>query len=516
MNKYVLIAFCFLLFAVCFPLYSQEQQEDDEIHTEYEQDSSTLIYIINSFVFNIDGITRSYALINKANFIHGEEITGLANLERYIRNKQQLLYNERVLESVRIEHTVGTVQEDGKYPVDLVIHVKDTWNIIAIPRPQYTSNSGFDITVKARDYNFLGTMSPLRLDVGYQRDIEGKNFFTLMLDADIPFRAFGFNWNLDFDNYFGYRPDMDKPFYYKNITGISVEFPFKQTTLTAGFSESFIVNEENPLRYREEYGYFQEGFYMSSIPFVSWKIPISPDIFDLGELNYYLKLSAVFNHEFPQWSIADFRKGPILNFSHNFDFGRIDWIGNFQNGLSASVGNEFSYNFYYLKNDNEPLGSNIRVSVTGHKRFNNFIGISSRLMYRHWFFSDYHDEAGDVIRGVIDNSVLANYMLSFNLDIPVRVLRFRPSVWFNKYNKFFRIFDFDLHLSPIVDIALYNNPKEQTTFSFHNMLLTAGMEIIIFPERWRSLFLRISYGRNFSFGDRSNTSEIFIGTEFHY
>ena len=135
-------------------------------------------------------------------------------------------------------------------------------------------------------------------------------------------------------------------------------------------------------------------------------------------------------------------------------------------------------------------------------------------MYRHWFFSDYHDEAGDALRGILDNAIIANYMLSYNFEVYIKVLELRPSQWTN--NDFWRTFDFDVHLVPVIDMAFYNDPVNKTAFNFENMLIGGGLEIIIYPERWRSLFLRISYARNFSVSNKVNTSELFIGMEHHY
>jgi len=357
MNRQMLFFYVFFLF-LSIPVFSQEDA----------------VYVINSFAYNIDGITRPFAINYKAEFTEGEEITGLSNLQRFLQEKTQILVNERVFESVRIDHTIGEANPDGKYPVDLVIHVKDTWNIIAIPYPRYSSNDGFSLTLKARDYNFLGTMSPLRIDIGYQIDEDGQTSFSLMLDSDIPFRAFGLNWNLDFDHDLEYRPHLDEPWYYKNTTGISVELPFRRTTFTVGFAESFIVYEENPRRYRDEHGRLQEGIYMSSRPYISWKIPTGLHYYDLGEITYTPQLSATFNHEFSQWPLADFRKGPFINFSHSFDFGRIDWIGNFRRGVSASIENSFSYNFYYLRDDLQPWGGSFTVSGIGYTILNDFAG----------------------------------------------------------------------------------------------------------------------------------------------
>jgi len=508
---------CLLFFFLYFPVFSQDDTEEAE-----ENGTAESIYIINSINFEIDGHTKPYALLYYGELAEGEEIKGLSNLQKFIRDKQQLLYNQRVLESVRIEHTTGSVREDGKYPVDLVIFVKDTWNIMAIPRPKYDSNTGWDITLKARDYNFLGTMSPLRVDIGYQYDQDGKHYISTMLDSDIPFRLFGLNWNFDFDHFYNYRPNLElhQQHYYRNKTGLSVELPVKQTLLSVGISESFYINQENPVRYRGEYGRVHEGLYMSTNPYISWKIPTGLHYSDLGEVNYTPSLSAAFVHEFQEWPVPDFRKGPFITFSHNLSFGRINWIGNFQSGATARISNSFSYNFYDLSHSEQPWGSNFSIKAIGHKKIFDFMGISAMIMYRHYFFDDYNDEAGDALRGILDNKVKSNAMLSFNFDFPIRVFKFRPSQWSDN-NKILRIFDFDFHAAPIIDFAFYeyNNPEEpnnQKVFGLENLLLTAGMEVIIFPERWRSLFLRISFGLNLSPGKKSNTYEIFIGTEFHY
>ena len=526
MIKKIIFAVLFsFFFFLCMPLFSQnsdEERTDDSVlqETAEETGSSDTTYIINSIRFIVDGYTRHYALMYHGELKEGEEITGLSNLNKYLRDKQQLLYNQRVLESVRIEHTIGSVRPDRKFPVDLVIYVKDTWNIMAIPRPQYSDNTGFDITIKARDYNFLGTMNPLRVDLGYQYDQEGNHYISTMIDSNIPFTLFGLNWDFDFDHFYNYHPDLEIKHFYRNDTGLSVELPFKRTIFYVGVTESFFANQENPERYRKEYGRFHEGLYMSTNPYISWKIPTELSYFHLGEVNYTPTLSATFIHEFPQFPLPDFRKGPYLSFSHYFDFGRIDWKGNFQSGIYARASNSFSYSFYKLREEEQPWSTNILIRGTVHKILNDFMGVSARLMYRHYFFNDYNDSAGDALRGVLDNSVKASNMISFNLDVPFRVFKFRPSEW-SANNKVLRIFDFDFHAAPIVDAALYNynnsnDPDNQKVIGIANLLLTAGFEVIIFPERWRSLFLRVSYGRNLSVGEKDNTSELFIGTELHY
>jgi hypothetical protein len=494
-----------LFLLVVFPLYVQETPDNDAL------------FVITDFEYDIEGRTRPFALLYHAELETGEKIQGQAALDRFIAEKTQMLINQRVLkDNVVITYAVGEQLGDGSYPVILTIKVEDSRNIVALPKPLYTSSSGLDLTINIRDYNFLGTMSPLRLDLGYSYDEERHHSFNLMLDTDTPFKLFDLYWNINFDHDFSYRPNLSEPFYYKNTTGLSVEFPYKRTTITTGFDESFMLNEENARRYWGEYGRFQEGIYMSSNLYISWKIPTGFNYYDLGEVTYTPKLSAIFNHEFPQWPLLDFNKGPFLNFSHSLSFGRVDWVDNLLKGVSAELSNSFIYDFYKLKNDINPWGGNLSISGIGHKIIRDRTNFSGRLMYRHWFFTDYTDSGGDVVRGIRDNDIIANYMFSLNVDFTFKLLKFLPSVWFDKTNLSFM--NFDLHITPFIDLASYNNPVTQDPFGLGNMLLGSGLEFIVFPQRWRSLFLRISGGLGIETARLGNrlSYEIYIGTGLHY
>ncbi|MCL2762554.1 MAG: hypothetical protein FWD36_05020 [Treponema sp.] len=549
--KMKISAFAVLFCVMSTWLFSQEEHPPDapdfipeietafDIETTIQAPQEDSVFIINSFVFNVKGYTRPDALIRAGDFIKGEKIKGIANLETYIQDKTQTLVNERVLkDNVRITYTIEEPLENGKYPVNLVVYVEDTWNIIAIPRPQYSTSSGFDITIKARDYNFLGTMRSLRLDLGYRYDEKGRTFFNFMLDSVLPFKAFNLDWRLNLDNYFDYRPGMEQPYYYKNVTGISVDLPFGPTTATIGFNESLTLNEENSDSLKRQYkdmfdtelGNFQDGIYMSSNPYLSWAIPTGIVMGYYGDLVYTPRISTTFNHAFPQWPLDETRRGPFLSFGHSLGFGRVDWIGNFLKGVDVGIGNSYSYNFFNARNDLQPWGTNLRITGKGHFTFDDMFGISTRLMYRQWFFDTYSDSAGDVLRGIVDRNVFADYMISLNLDLSIKFLKFRPSNWLDNHK--LRIFNFDFHLGPFLDAAIYRDPEFESKFSdanftFKNMLVSAGAEAIIFPQFFRSLFLRVSFGMNLSnlanmdmkkYGiDRTIRSyELFIGTELHY
>ena len=454
------------------------------------------VYVINSFDFDIKGRTKPFAIKRYIELKEGEIINGTSALLKYISDKTQKMLNERVLEKAEINYTIGSKQADGTYPVDLLIKITDTWNIIALPQPEWDDNTGFELRIKARDYNFLGTMNPLRLDLGYLYDEYKRSSFFVDLESDIPFTAFGYNWNFIFNHYFSYRPQVEEPFYYQNVTGLSMELPFKRTTFTFGFNEYVVLNQENANRYKEKYGEFQEGLYMASKLFTSWRIPTGFWVGDYGEVIYLPEVSMTFYHEFPEWDLADFREGPITSFSHSLGFSRINWIGNFRKGYSLSLSNSYSYDFFKMREEEKALTLNYSISGKAFFIINDSFGISTFVRFRQWFLHDpgYNDNAGDALRGILDKYVHANYMLSANFDFPIKILDFVPSQWFN--TRKLRYFDLEFHLSPIIDMALYNDPEKKIDFSFKNMLISGGMELIVFSKFMRSLYLRASVAWN--------------------
>jgi hypothetical protein len=517
-----------------------EMPERGAAEPDYDE-SKPAVYTIRSVEFESSGNSfspwksRAFVLFYYGEFKYGEEIRGMTGLEQYVRDKAQLLMNQRVLEDVRIGFAIGDMEPDGRYPVSLRVFARDTWNIIAIPRPQYSSNSGFDLTVKARDYNFLGTMEPLRLDIGYNHDEDGENIFKMEIDSNIPFMAFGYYWRIDFDHIFNWTAG-DNPSY-KNVTGITMELPFRRTTFTFGFDESFIWHESNEGRYPEyeidnnpddldddPFGrkYF-DGFYASSKLYASWEILTGIDIPGSGELTYEPKLGLQINYSPSAWPLDDARVGPFLDMDHSLGFDRIDWIDNYRRGYNVSFSNSNQFDGH-----RRLFNNSLTLEAIGHFILADFLGFSSRFQYRHWFYHypyRFYEEAGDALRGIPDKDIPAKFMFSLNLDLPLKLFRFTPSRWTGKSK--LRIFDFECQFSPILDMAFYRGSDNALDFK-----ASGGGELMIFPDFMRSLHLRISVG--YDFNDMARTggfteggtrmfeyllkdiNEIFIGIDLHY
>jgi hypothetical protein len=275
-----------------------------------------------------------------------------------------------------------------------------------------------------------------------------------------------------------------------------MELPFHSTTFTFGFAEKFFLNEENP-DWAEDASYspYQDGLYMSSNLYVSWKIPTGITFSRFGELIYTPSITATFNHELPEWPLADFRKGPFLNFSHTLGFEKIDWYSNYRKGLSFSVGNSYRYDFNNVLNE-----ITLNITGIGHFIVSKFFAVSTRLMYQYWYFSGElreGDYASLYMRGIADKSITAYQMFLLNLDFPFRLFVFNPSKWLK--NRKLRFFDFELQAAPVIDLALYYQKEfkdDKTLFWPGELAVTGGIELIVFPAFMRNLYVRVGFAVN--------------------
>jgi hypothetical protein len=469
-------------------------------------------HVIRSVTYHITGTTKEWALVHELAF--GEEsFAGTEALDAYIARKTQDMHNLRALDATTsfIRYTLGSAEEDGTVPVHIEVHAVDSANFIVLPEPKYDSNTGFSLSLKAREYNFLGTLSPLKFDLNWEQDDKkDKQSVGFLIDSDIPFQAFGFVWNINFDNEYKYF--FGAPWYYKNTTGLSMELPVSFTTVTFGFEQGLVIHEENDEDDAIDDGEYHDWYTYSKL-YTDWKIPTPLEAGPLGNISYIPGAYINVNYQ-PGGGIGDYRRGPNAGFNHRLEAGAIDWLGNFRQGLTVSVFNNNDWNFFRHNWDNS-----IGLNAQGHVKLSRLFGISGRLGYTLWI-DDSWDLAGDVIRGFQDDALEANQRLFLNLDFPFRLIRFVPSEWSGK--KKLRYFDFEQHWSPFIDLVMADAPKEAYSFRPSDIITSLGLEVITFPLTWRSFYIRISAGWNMRewLKNRKPPSgvyrEIFIGLGHFY
>ncbi|GHV82192.1 hypothetical protein AGMMS49991_07500 [Spirochaetia bacterium] len=343
---------------------------------------------------------------------NSEEIHGDEALAGYIERKRQTLLNNRALAEVTITYT--TEEEDGRYGINLAVSVVDTRNLVILPEPKYSSNAGFEPSLKLRDYNFLGTLMPLKINFGYSLDDfhlnnSSKGKYALSAETELPFRALELDWKVKVA--LGLAYVVGEPLAFENITGISVDLPFKNTVLTLGFDEGVVLREEYFLFEKKNPEIFEDISYMYSKPSARWRIPLPLGVPQGGELFFTSELSSIINYRLGGTDLG-WRQGPVLVFGNEIGVDNIKWVEktNFRSGYAAALTSSTEYNTWFNEWNNS-------LSVLGiaHKQFTSFFAASARFRYKIWFndTEHYHDqdrvEAGAMLRGILDRSLLLSY-----------------------------------------------------------------------------------------------------------
>ena len=511
-----------LVFLFCAAsLISQELQESSTQNQTNLQSTGAValdgtVYIIRDIRYFINGRTKETALERMGAFNTGERFNGLEELNTYITEKMQVLNNIRPLEPDKnaITYTLGEAEPDGIIPVQLDVSVSDSINLIFFPVPKYDSNSGLELAVYLREYNFLGNLAPLRLDIFWKNDDNDRSSLGFEADFSIPFQLFTYNWTVSFFNEFLWYFN-DNFAHNTSILDISMELPVSYTILTFGLEQGLVVREENTGKvaaFEDNSGDYHD-YYLYTKPYILWYIPTPIEVGSFGQLVYTPGIYGIINYQLGG-DVGDYRRGPGAGINQELGLEKINWQGNFRQGIKLSLNNNNEYNFF-----REEWIHSLGLEVHAHAAVNRLLGISSRFQYTKWF-NDYYEEAGDVIRGYKDNELHARERLSINLDFPFRLIRFALSEWTG--NRKLRYFDFEQHWSPFIDLLLVDTVDSSYQFTFQDLVVAAGLEIITFPLSWRSFYIRASIGWNMNQWFEQGRPpggihrEIYIGTGHYY
>ena len=505
-NIYYFLPLAFLFYTAS--LFSQTNQQDADS-----------IYIIREISYIINGKTRETALERMGGFKTGEQFIGLAELDSYISEKMRELNNIRALESENnaIFYSLGEAEADGTIPVLLSVSVSDSINLIFFPVPKYDSNVGLKIALYLRDFNFLGNLALFSIDLFWVNEIDNQNNMGFEAELSIPFQLFSYNWMLELYNEFTWF-FYDNPTSNTSIVNISMELPVSSTVFTLGLEQGFVAQEENTdkvLAFEPDAGDFHD-FYLYTKPYILWYIPTPIQAGSYGQLVYIPGIYGIINYQ-PGGDVGDYRKGPGAGINQEISLERIDWHGNFRQGIKLSLTNNNEYNFF-----RQEWINTIGMELQAHFLLSRLLGFSTRLLYTKWF-NDYYEEAGDVMRGYKDNELETSQRLSLNLDLPFRLIRFVPSEWTG--NNKLRYLDFEQHWSPFIDLLVIDTVDTlDSTYRFvlQDLIVAAGLEIITYPLSWRSFYIRGSIGWNMNewFETKRPPSgihrEIYLGVGHYY
>lgn len=451
-------------------------------------------YQITDIQYELDGRTKEYALSKALNIRKDRIFESQEEIQLYIDFISQKLSDQRLLENTQVQYELGTATAEGIIPVTLFIIADETWNILPLPYPKYDSNSGFTLKLKVKDYNFFGTMEPLNFDLEfYQKDEGTTNVLGLGIDFAIPF-ALGIldaQWNnkASIDYTFG---DSSPNFSFS--TGLDLAYAFKYITLKLETKQSVDIKND----------YKEAGDWIYGTEFAKFSTPIT--LFRttgaFGDIKFVPYSSITY-----RWDLDGIKHpdlvGPALGLGYGFSAGKVNWIGNFRKGFTSSLTNSYGYNLHTANWTTE-----LALQFEGFY-FINFFGISTRSkIFTHYDLVQKSNtnttNVAEWMRGVYNgksyNSGRANLPSGFvmNLDFPIRVLETDWRGWGQALFKrdmpsWFGFFDFEMQVVPFVDIALYG-ADDYCLVHFDDGFYSAGLEVIVYPNKMRSIQVRASAG----------------------
>ncbi|ADK83299.1 BamA/TamA family outer membrane protein [Sediminispirochaeta smaragdinae] len=474
MNRFFLMI-CVVLFTA--PLFAQE-----------------LPIKIGKIDYTIEGRTQERLLDDYLDFDKKRLFANEEELAAYLVGKSQELINLRILDTGSIE--ISDLREEGDVRIaDLAVYAEDTWNVVVLPYGKYDSNDGLLLSLRGRDYNFLGSMEALKfnLDYSYNEDNEHELGFTN--EAEIPFTIGNGEWVYNFSQELQYVEH--DPLEYDLENSISYLFSLGDISFKTALEQNMYLQNS----YDDDDDEEQHESYMESALWLNGSVPLG---FSLAhkEAEYSGTPGISWCYGLGE-TLREERRGLTAYYDHSLSFGRIDWIGNFRRGLEFDLSEGNSYDTF-----DDHWTFDMDFTVAGHQTWG-WGGVNSRVGGFYIFSDgDDRDDQGGPLRGVLDDDIDDTTAgLYMNLDFPFKMWIWFMSRWFEG------------HISPFFDAAMFRTVDDG--FSSDNVYYTAGLEGFAFAKAARSLYLRVSVGIDLKAVIEDGASpldspELFIGLGHHY
>ncbi len=500
-------------------------------------------YKIDSYSYELEK-TKFSAVEKKIDVDTKRVFEDSDSFQNYLKELEQNLINTRTFDTIEITcEELGAqedYQEDDIKHVSLRISLTDSKHLLVVPYPKYDSNDGLTVKIKAKDTNFAGTMSELNFDInaGMKEDEydEGKSKFAggFNFAYDYPFSLGMMNafWKNSVE--FEYINGRKKPDF-SAATGFLFDIPFEHCSIQLELSES----AHHDLEYKE----YSDELYATSIADLFIPIKIGSFSFIRNVVwgpfsNFTANYDANTIHK-----NNDDLSGPVLSFGHRFKSENINWYGNFRNGYSILFSQSMGYNF--LSDKYQPK---MEIEFEAFKAFKN-CGINMRFIS---FFSDTsRKKIGSYLRGIKDDqkyslttkkALKVPSAMILNLDLPFHVISTDWERWIGivfgttssaaEKLTWMHKLDFEVQFSPFIDAALTKNEYTGNNFFAKDGWYGAGLEVLVFPKKWKNIVVRASCGVDIGqafiskhtkrFYDSSwredgvSKKELYVGIGLHY
>lgn len=456
----------------------------------------------------------------------------------YIKDYRIRLSNLRAFETINVDYSIKPGNED-LFLVTLLVEVTDSIHVLAMPYIKYNSNNGSSLKIKMKDTNFLGTLNPMGAEIIFnvKQDDEfdkPKYNFGVGFSYDQPYKLDPFNLTWVNDYSISYTLGNNSP-EWSAKTGLKVELPFNRISYVLEFYQYFKKNFDYE-EYSDAMYFAEEGKFSVPINLYSTKY--------WGNLKWTPYLSVIHNWDFDKINeLNTDLSSPTMKFGNSLGIGRVNWSNNLRTGFKLSLSNDYAYNFQrkmlYPSISFESLLYQ-EIELFEGKNFNR-LGICTDLYYFVNFVNNIYNDnpfykndgssIGERLRGIRDNqyytdpafgkSTVTTSAFVLNFDFPFHLFST------NFEHKFLKYFNFDLQLSPFIDMALIYNKYTKEWYNPKDGFYTAGLEVLVYPQKFSSYTVRASVGYdigrkllddylNMDWRENVSKYEISIGLGLHY
>lgn len=478
-------------------------------------------YKINGSDWKIMAKTKEYALDQKVPVDKNKLFSTEEKVKEYISDYKLKLESLRAFDTINITYNIepyevsedSTFEIDGKMIgilpnedgkciinlVDITVEAQDSFHLLVVPYPKYNSNTGTEIKLKAKDTNFLGTLNEMSSDLNFaieQKSETDKPDYKLGINFiyDYPFKIkdLDFTWCNNYNISYTFGNDLPE---WNAKTGLKFQIPINSLALEFSVFQYAVNNFD----YKE----FGDSIYFTEEAEISLPVKLF-EVKDFGYVTYTPYIDYSFN-----WDKDGINKlntdlsGPIIKLGHKISGSRINWHGNFRTGFSAEISNSFTYNFQrqllypYIAAESK---------VYKHLPFNennwfNAMGICADL-YTFYYINNYKNEyfkydgnnIGSRLRGIRDEQYYAVSGNGKACKVPAAIVFSFDAPFHIFTTNFLKVLDFSLQLSPFVDMALTYNKVTEQWFNFKDGFYTAGLEMLVYPLKWKGITVRASLG----------------------
>jgi len=449
-------------------------------------------YRISQIEYDIEGITKTSAMERNVSFDKNKVFSSKEDFELYLERMAQAVENLRLLDDISVTYEITEVQEDVNL-TKVKVSAKDSKHLLVLPKPGYNSNSGAELKLKLKDSNFLGHMNTLDSDLNLNYyDSKFTTGFGFNFDYPFSVGKLQNTWSNDFNISYTFGAGSPEFGY---TTGLGVGVPLGNSNLNFTVSQS--VTRELDYNYDDN----SDVVYFTEAVGINYPVLITK-FYDVVPFTWTPSVSYSFNWDFDGINSKNsnlYRPG--LTVGETFGFNAVNWIGNYRKGYSASAGQSLTFSF-----DPELESDVIYIpKFTFDAKYYTTWGWGG---FDSHFYGLWEQNTttciGGNLRGTRDAYTYTSSAILLQLELPIHLFTTDfKGFWMEKYGSYenfswfakaMSFFDCEVQANPFIDAALIKNEISGAYFNPKDGFYDAGLEVWVYPKRFKSFVVRMSGG----------------------